>query len=115
MTDAEGPEITFGQIDVDLDVQEILLASSQHDFAKLRRLTRTQSALPDAANVKDPETGYTPLHSAIAACEPETDETETDTNGAAKPPIDPETIKSGVNTVKLLLEEGAIWNDLRQQ
>lgn len=112
MTDAEGPEITFGQIDVDLDVQEILLASSQHDFAKLRRLTRTQSALPDAANVKDPETGYTPLHSAIAACEPETDETETDTNGAAKPPIDPETIKSGVNTVKLLLEEGAIWNDL---
>jgi protein arginine N-methyltransferase 2 len=107
MSDAEGPEITFGQIDVDLDVQEILLASSQHDFAKLRRLTRTQSALPDAANVKDPETGYTPLHSAIAACEP-----ETETDSATKPPIDPETLKSGVNTVKLLLEEGAIWNDL---
>ncbi|KAJ5750554.1 Protein arginine N-methyltransferase 2 [Penicillium manginii] len=103
MTDA-GPEITFGQIDVDLDIQEILLASSQHDLAKLRRLVRTQSSLPDAANVKDPETGFTPLHSAIAACEP-----DSETNGA---PIDPETLKSGIDTVKLLLQEGAIWNDL---
>lgn len=107
MTDS-GPEITFGQIDVDLDVQEILLASSQHDLAKLRRLVRTQSALPDASNVKDPETGFTPLHSAIAACEPET------TNGAdsSSSAIDPDTLKAGVDTVKLLLQEGAIWNDL---
>lgn len=103
----EDPQITFEQIDVDLDVQEILLAASQHDFAKLRKLLRTQSQLPDAANVKDPETGYTPLHSAIAACEPEADEK---INGAAT--IDPELLKSGINTVKLLLQEGAIWNDL---
>lgn len=109
MTDA-GPEITFGQIDVDLDIQEILLAASQHDLVKLRRLVRTQSSLPEAANVKDPETGFTPLHSAIAACEPESDETAT--NDATKPEIDPETIKSGVETVRLLLQEGAIWNDL---
>lgn len=100
-----GPEITYGQIDVDLDVQEILLASSQHDLSKLRRLVRTQSALPDASNVKDPETGFTPLHSAIAACEPET-------NGDGPSQIDPDTLKSGVDSVKLLLQEGAIWNDL---
>jgi protein arginine N-methyltransferase 2 len=104
----EDPQITFTQIDVDLDVQEILLASSQHDLAKLRQLVRTQSQLPDAANVKDPETGYSPLHSAIAACEPETDDKA---NGASSA-IDPEALKSGVETVKLLLQEGAIWNDL---
>lgn len=104
----EEPQITFTQIDVDLDVQEILLAASQHDLAKLRRLARTQSQLPDAANVKDPETGYSPLHSAIAACEPEADDKA---NGTANT-IDPEVLKSGVETVKLLLQEGAIWNDL---
>ncbi|KAJ6131298.1 Arginine N-methyltransferase 2 [Penicillium sp. IBT 18751x] len=103
----EDPEITFTQIDVDLDVQEILLAASQHDFAKLRQLVRTKSQLPDAANVKDPETGYSPLHSAIAACEPEA---EDKANGAAT--IDPDLLKSAIATVKLLLQEGAIWNDL---
>ena len=112
----EEPQITYGEIDVDLDVQEILLAASQHDIPKLRRLVRTQSPLPDASNVKDPETGYTPLHSAIAACEPETEEQANTTNGAAAKagakPIDPETLKSGVETVKFLLQEGAIWNDL---
>ncbi|KAJ5103150.1 Protein arginine N-methyltransferase 2 [Penicillium argentinense] len=107
MAEAE-PKISFQQIDVDLDVQEILLAASQHDLAKLRRLVRTQSSLPDAANVKDPETGYSPLHSAIAACEPETEE---QAKGDASK-IDAETLKSGVETVKLLLQEGAIWNDL---
>lgn len=103
------PQIEITQIDVDLDVQEILLAASQHDNTKLRRLIRTESTLPDAANVKDPETGYTPLHSAISACEPDTDE---QANGDTKPSIDPETLQAGVNTVKFLLQEGAIWNDL---
>lgn len=105
----ENPQIEITQIDVDLDVQEILLAASQHDNTKLRRLIRTESTLPDAANVKDPETGYTPLHSAISACEPDTDE---QANGDTKPSIDPETLQAGVNTVKFLLQEGAIWNDL---
>lgn len=111
----EDPQISFTQLDVDLDVQEILLAASQHDLLKLRRLVRTQSALPDAANVKDPETGYTPLHAAIGACEPETEDQTNGVNGATTnggPSIDPEILKSGVETVKLLLQEGAIWNDL---
>lgn len=110
------PEISITQIDVDLDVQEILLAASQHDIPKLRRLVRTQSALPDAANVKDPETGYTPLHSAIAACEPETDSTEKQANGVngaeSEGDANSETLKAGAETVRFLLQEGAIWNDL---
>ncbi|KAJ5888654.1 Protein arginine N-methyltransferase 2 [Penicillium taxi] len=116
---AEGSQIQITQIDVDLDVQEILLASSQHDIPKLRRLVRTQSVLPDAANVKDPETGYTPLHAAIAACEPDSEDEANGVNGAetngAKDDtssVDPELTKSGVETVRFLLQEGAIWNDL---
>jgi len=102
------------EVDIDLDVQEILLAASQHDQSKLRQLLRTQSMLPDAANVKDTETGFSPLHAAIAACEPDTE--TAGTNGAttsnSKPSLDAETVKSAVETVKFLLQEGAIWNDL---
>ncbi|KAJ5438066.1 Protein arginine N-methyltransferase 2 [Penicillium daleae] len=110
MTDptTNDPQIHLTEIDVDLDVQEILLAASQHDISKLRRLCRTQSSLPDAANVKDPETGYSPLHAAIAACEPDEDEK---TNGEAAS-ADKELLASGAETVKFLLQEGAIWNDL---
>jgi protein arginine N-methyltransferase 2 len=113
------PEVTddtpvhLTEIDIDLDVQEILLAASQHDQSKLRRLLRTESGLPDAANVKDTESGFSPLHAAIAACEPDTD---TDTNGATSDSnpkgLDAETVKAAVETVKFLLQEGAIWNDL---
>jgi protein arginine N-methyltransferase 2 len=119
------PEITddtpvhLAEVDVDLDVQEILLASSQHDITKLRRLLRTQSSLPDAANVKDTESGFSPLHAAIAACEPDTEtkETQNGTNGAVPSDsnpkeLDTETLQSAVETVKFLLQEGAIWNDL---
>lgn len=102
------------EVDIDLDVQEILLAASQHDQSKLRQLLRTQSMLPDAANVKDTESGFSPLHAAIAACEPDTE--TAGTNGAttsnSKPSLDAETVKSAVETVKFLLQEGAIWNDL---
>ncbi|CAG8220827.1 unnamed protein product, partial [Penicillium nalgiovense] len=115
------PEVTddtpvhLTEVDVDLDVQEILLAASQHDQSKLRRLLRTQSMLPDAANVKDTETGFSPLHAAIAACEPDTE--TAGANGAATSDSNPkglnaETVESAVETVKFLLQEGAIWNDL---
>ncbi|KAJ5702369.1 Protein arginine N-methyltransferase 2 [Penicillium malachiteum] len=117
-TTNEFSDFSITQIDVDLDVQEILLAASQHDIPKLRRLVRTPSSHADAANVKDPETGYTPLHSAIAACEPETeDANETNgVNGAQangdETDANAETLKTGAETVKFLLHEGAIWNDL---
>ncbi|EKV11409.1 Arginine N-methyltransferase 2 [Penicillium digitatum PHI26] len=107
--------VHLGEVDIDLDVQEILLAASQHDQPKLRQLLRTQSTLPDGANVKDSETGFSPLHAAIAACEPDTE--TLGTNGAlisdSNPnDLDAETVKSAVETVKFLLQEGAIWNDL---
>ncbi|CAG8374665.1 unnamed protein product [Penicillium salamii] len=118
------PEVTddtpvhLTEVDVDLDVQEILLAASQHDNAKLRTLLRNQTTLPDAANVKDSESGFTPLHAAIAACERDTESNDTQ-NGTSievtesnPKGLDTETLKSAVLTVKFLLQEGAIWNDL---
>ena len=53
-------------VETDLQTQEILLAASNHDVRALRDLLRNSSA-----NVQDPETGITPLHAAILACEPE--------------------------------------------
>ena len=112
------PEVTddtpvhLTEVDIDLDVQEILLAASQHDQSKLRRLLRTQSVLPDAANVKDIETGFTPLHAAIAACEPDTEAVGINGSDSNPNDLDAETVKSAVETVKFLLQEGAIWNDL---
>ncbi|KAL3488577.1 S-adenosyl-L-methionine-dependent methyltransferase [Aspergillus germanicus] len=108
------------EIDVDLDVQEILLAASQHDITKLRRLIRSgEAAGNNPANVKDPETGYSPLHAAIAACEADEDEAlpngepnGVQANGDQTTSEHESTVQSGVATVKFLLQEGAIWNDL---
>lgn len=94
-------------INVDLDIQEVLLAASQHDIPKLRRLVRDNEEVGNPANVKDPETGYTPLHSAIAACEPD-DDSGLKVNEEETQKI----VDSGLETVRFLLEEGAIWNDL---
>ncbi|KAI9851108.1 MAG: Arginine N-methyltransferase 2, partial [Pleopsidium flavum] len=114
---SEGP-------DPDLEAQMILLAASNHNLETLRTLLRTGSA-----NVQDPETGYTPLHAAIAACAPE-DETsvsngEAYTNGQANGDLDGEAtngddeafegdveMETAKRTLKLLLQNGAIWNDL---
>ncbi|GKZ21479.1 arginine N-methyltransferase 2 [Aspergillus brasiliensis] len=116
------PVITFTQdpnmaLNLDLSIQEILLAASTHNVPLLRRLIRENQTPGNPANVKDPETGFTPLHAAIAACEESQEEGEQQTNGVDN------TITSGdgegeasasgvVETVKFLLGEGAIWNDL---
>ncbi|KAH0274610.1 arginine N-methyltransferase 2, partial [Aureobasidium melanogenum] len=100
-------------IDTDTTEQEILLAATNHDIDSLRRLLRTPKG---SANVVDSDTGMTPLHAAIAACEPD-DETAQDKkamdvdeaatlNDAA---LDEE---EALKTIKFLLENGAIWNDL---
>ncbi|KAL2834186.1 S-adenosyl-L-methionine-dependent methyltransferase [Aspergillus cavernicola] len=113
--------VTDLEIDVDLDIQEILLAASQHDTPKLRQLIRSNVTSGNPANVKDPETGYSPLHAAIAACEPDDDEhvkkgepNGVQTNGEPQQHTSEQesTIQSAVLTVKFLLQEGAIWNDL---
>jgi len=76
----------------DTKTQEILLAASNHDLGTLKPLLRTQGA----ASLQDPETGFTPLHAAIAACE---DDDELD-------------IEKAKDTVRELFMSGAIWNDL---
>ncbi|KAH8727910.1 S-adenosyl-L-methionine-dependent methyltransferase [Phaeosphaeriaceae sp. PMI808] len=103
------------KVETDLQTQSILLAAAQHDVPSLRNLLRNSSA-----NAQDPETGFTPLHAAIAACEPEPEadrkqrngngnENEI-TNGAVKG--QEQEIEAAIKTMKILFENGAIWNDL---
>ncbi|MCJ1358143.1 MAG: Arginine N-methyltransferase 2 [Icmadophila ericetorum] len=115
------------ETDPELETQMILLASSHHDLETLRTLLRKGSA-----NVQDSETGYTPLHSAIAACERSEEEapnTATNgnstviasqngesvhgsTNGLVSDTGDRSDVQRAAKTVRLLLQNGAIWNDL---
>src|SRR4051794_39747804 len=100
-------------IETDLQTQSILLAAANHDVSSLRNLLRDSSA-----NVQDAETGFTPLHAAIAACERDTENetmndsghTNGETNGSSTE-VERE-IEAAVQTMKLLFENGAIWNDL---
>ena len=102
--------------DPDINTQLILLAASKHDQQALKPLLRLGSA-----SVQDPETGFTPLHAAIAACEDLSSEYQAGdrsiANGSrANGERDGEGVESeiaaAVKTVKLLLQNGAIWNDL---
>lgn len=98
---------------VDETTQIILLHSSNHDVPALKPLLRT----PGTASVQDPETGFTPLHAAIAACgsafSNETTREEVVTisgdQGAEGQEVD---IQKAKDTIKELFLSGAIWNDL---
>ncbi|CAD0100395.1 unnamed protein product [Aureobasidium mustum] len=100
-------------IDTDTTEQEILLAATNHDIDSLRRLLRTPKG---SANVVDSDTGMTPLHAAIAACEPDADtaqdKKDMDVDEAATLNDAALEEDEALKTVKFLLENGAIWNDL---
>lgn len=87
---------------MDSDTEEKLLAVSllsaaaRHDNVAVKNLLRNTSA-----NVQDAETGYTPLHAAIASCGVDEDGTTALSREAA-----------AEETVKILFDNGAIWNDL---
>ena len=107
------------ETDADVEDQLILLAASHHDIETLRTLLRKGSA-----SVQDPETGFTPLHAAIAACEdaepnPSAPEDSRTANGEAEAKADGSkeeaTVKTAARTMKLLLMKGAIWNDVDQR
>ena len=112
---------TTQDISAELKAQLILLAASNHEFETLRTLLRNGSA-----NVQDSQTGYTPLHSAIAACKQSsiqpTESTGTpalangQTNGqcsiASSERTQSDKLESASKTMRLLLQNGAIWNDL---
>ncbi|MCJ1439106.1 Arginine N-methyltransferase 2 [Xylographa pallens] len=135
--------------DSELEAQLILLAASNHNLEALRSLLRTGSA-----NVQDLDTGYTPLHSAIATCEvppplspagssralentlqpngyaangddhmervyENGPETTADRASNGNMAIDAEKgygslseLEAVEKTVRFLLQNGAIWNDL---
>ncbi|KAL8999202.1 MAG: hypothetical protein Q9169_001867 [Polycauliona sp. 2 TL-2023] len=95
--------------------QSLLLAASRHDLTTLHELLRT---IP--ASVQDPETGSTPLHAAIAGTDPSKDASQAagapngePVNGNTEDTDDIEEDKA-LETVKLLLLNGAIWNDLNK-
>jgi len=101
-------------VEVDDTTQLILLHASNHDLPALKPLLR----IPGNASVQDPETGYTPLHAAIAACGPVTSSTVpitangTETEHGAAGEEDEVDIEKAKATVQELFMSGAIWNDL---
>lgn len=113
----DDPEL---QPQTDLQTQEILLASSNHNIPQLRTLLRNTNA-----NVQDPETGYTPLHAAIAALEPDDDDISHPGTGAMNGASvsangshihhdgdrDQELGAAAV-TVRFLFQHGAVWNEV---
>jgi type IV protein arginine methyltransferase len=100
-----------GEVDSDMQTQMILLAAAHHNLDELRPLLRQASA-----SVQDSETGFTPLHAAIAACAPEPEAAGQGLgqrkNGQSSDGVTSEDLDAAVKTVKLLLQNGAIWNDL---
>ncbi|KAL9622912.1 MAG: hypothetical protein Q9160_002838 [Pyrenula sp. 1 TL-2023] len=108
----------FAVSDVSTPIQEILLAASTHAVTDLERLTKEyETALDDVGldgqNVQDPDTGATPLHSAIASCEPEHGvslKKEDAIDDAAEG--EKSTIAGAEETIEWLLANGAQWNVL---
>jgi type IV protein arginine methyltransferase len=78
------------------ETQRILTAAWAHDVASVSKLLDA----PGKASSQDPQTGETPLHAAIRACGPPS---EDDT---------PEDLAAAHKTVHELFLWGAIWNDL---
>ncbi|KAK3694305.1 S-adenosyl-L-methionine-dependent methyltransferase [Podospora appendiculata] len=78
------------------ETQQVLTAAWAHDVEKVKKLLDA----PGKASCQDPKTGETPLHAAIRACGPPS---EDDT---------PEDLEAAKNTVYELLLWGGIWNDV---
>lgn len=95
----EEMEVTDADI---LLAQQIISASSRHDLKALKVLLKNGSA-----NVRDPATGTTPLHAAVQACDP-TSSTGDAAAAAAK------SEDEAAEVMHLLLQNGAIWNDLNK-
>jgi len=76
----------------DLNTTMLLLASADHNISVLTSLLKTSSP-----NVQDPDSKRTPLHAAVAGCNKDDP---------------PEKLSAAEDTLKLLLQNGAIWNDL---
>ena len=96
-------------IDADTTTEEILLAATNHDLEALRKLFEKNDA-----KVQDADSGYSPLHAAIAACEPDEElKSDVKLNGEGDA-INGHALseESALETIRLLFENGAIWNEL---
>ncbi|KAK3070533.1 Arginine N-methyltransferase 2 [Teratosphaeriaceae sp. CCFEE 6253] len=102
-------------IDTDTSGDEVLLAASNHDIDTLRALLKTD---PTLAKTQDSETGYSPLHAAIATCEADEDDEDEDGDEAGANDEGDAVNRGALSeegalaTVRLLFENGAIWNEL---
>ena len=96
-------------MDTDTTTEEILLAATNHDVNVLKKLFRDNDA-----KVQDAETGYCPLHAAIASCEADDDLTDGAGVNGEGDAINGTALSedSALATVQLLFENGAIWNEL---
>ena len=111
-------EDTNQDTDPDIQAQLILLAASHHNLESLHTLLRTGSA-----SVQDTETGFTPLHAAIAACNVYSDDSPEyhndlpngQTNGVPDSDHNKPDVEAAAKTLRLLLQNGAIWNDVDQK
>ena len=97
--------------------EEILQAAYQHDVPRLKQLLCGTSTEP--TNVQDPY-GHTPLHKAIEGASWEvkkslpTTEADVFSNSGNAPTeaLSKISLEMATQTVRLLLENGAIWNEL---
>jgi len=102
------PDVADG-VDTDTTNDEILLAATNHDLEALKKLLKVGSA-----KIQDPDTGFSPLHAAVASCEPDDDvQDDAEINGEGDA-LHGNALgeESALATVKLLFEYGAIWNEL---
>lgn len=107
-----------GPLAVELDhIREIIQRASQHDIDGLRKcIDKYTFTECEPVDVQDPSTGFSPLHAAIQSCQSATI--------SGRPPSEhgPEACHVGTvagdpeeaacDTVRCLLENGAIWNQL---
>ena len=95
-------------IDADTATEEILLAATNHDLEALRKLFRTHDA-----KVQDADTGFSPLHAAIASCAPDEEDVEEARVNGEGDAIDGDALgeDSALAIIQLLFENGAIWNE----
>ncbi|KIW73462.1 hypothetical protein PV04_01578 [Phialophora macrospora] len=102
MADSPLPE-TNGRT-MDDGIKEIIKAATDHDIQLLEKCI-DQYSFPEckAVDVQDPATGFTPLHATVASSNLQPDG---DSGG------NQHGEESGVQVVKFLLENGAIWNQL---
>ncbi|QIW98875.1 hypothetical protein AMS68_004393 [Peltaster fructicola] len=110
MSDQQNAAAMAAEIDTDTKTDEILLAATNHDNDTLKKLLTE----PGDANVQDSDTGFTPLHAAVAACEQDDDLADVSGADGAGDAVHKHALdeEAALATVRVLFENGAIWNDL---